>query len=159
MTTYMGIPDEYKLYMYSSLGLMFGGVILLVVSLIDTNEFLLGASLTATACGFIISMSMAAYFISKKKKDQNAEIFISTLTRIILLIAFGFSTYSIVFSVFYVIDADHPFVPNLWISVAIAVPVVVVSLIVADIVITRLKKKKKEQEEQEEQLRKEFEED
>jgi hypothetical protein len=155
----MGIPDDYKLYMYSALSMMFGGVILLVVSLIDTNGFLLGASLTATACGFIISMSMAAFFISKKKKDQNVEIFISTLTRIILLIAFGFSTYFIVFSVFYVIDADHPFVPNLWIAVAIAVPVVVVALIFADIISIRLRKKKKEQKEQEEQLRKEFEED
>ncbi|MHA1200615.1 MAG: hypothetical protein ACTSQF_14955 [Candidatus Heimdallarchaeaceae archaeon] len=159
MTVYTGIPDDYKLYLYSALGMMFGGVILFLVSLFDTNEFLFAASLTAIICGFLISMGMALYFIRKKKKDRNVEILISTLTRIILLVLFGFSTYFIVFSVFYSIDAENPFSTNLWIATAIAVPIVVVALIVADIITIRRREKKKEQEEQEKKLRKEFEED
>ena len=159
MTTYTGIPDDYKLYMYSALGMMIGGVILLVVSLIDRNEFLLVTSITAATCGFFISMGMALVFINKQRKDQNVKIYISTLARIILLVAFGFSTYSIVFSVFYVIDSENIFVPNLWIVVSIAVPIVVVALIVADIITIRRRKRKKEQEELEKKLKKEFEEE
>lgn len=159
MTTYMGIPDDYKLYMYSALGMMFGGVILLVVSLIDRNEYLLVSSITATTCGFFLSMGMSLLFINKKRKDQNAEIPISILARIILLAAFGFSTYSIIFSIFYMLNNENPFVPNLWIALAIAVPIVVIGLIIADIIINRRRKKKKERKELEEKMRKEFEEE
>ena len=159
MTVYTGIPDDYKLYLYSALGIMFGGAILLVVSLFDTNEFLLAASLTAAGCGFFISMTMALYFMRKKKKDRNVEIFISTFTRILLLVSFAASTYFIVFSVFYMLNVEEPYTTALWIAVAIAVPVVVIALITADIVLMKRREKKKEQKKLDEELMKEFEED
>ncbi len=162
MTTYMGVPEEYKVYMYSALGVMFGGVILLIASLFDMNELLLAASLTAITCGFFISIVLAGFFIRKKKKDRNVEIFISTLARILLLIAFAFSTYLIVFSVFFMINNLEQLSAAQWINVAIAsaiaVPIVVIGLLAADIIFNKRRKKKKEQEEQDEKLQKEFEE-
>jgi len=159
----MGIPEEYQVYMYTALGVMFGGVILLIISLFDMNEFLLAASLTAIICGFFISIGLAGFFIKKKKKDINVKIFISTLARILLLIAFAFSTYLIIFSVFFMINDLEQLSSAQWIDVAIvaaiAAPIVVIGLLTADIVINKRRKKKKEQEEQNKELKKEFEED
>ena len=162
MPTVIGVPEEYQVYMYSALVMMFGGVILFVVSLFDMQDLLLGASLTATGLGFIIASVMAFGFIRKKKKDINAEILISTLTRTLLLFAFAASTYFIIFSVFFMINDLEQLSTSQWINVgistAIAAPIVVLTLVIADILTNRRRKKKKELEEENKKLRKEFEE-
>ncbi|MCE7742710.1 MAG: hypothetical protein GOP50_09655 [Candidatus Heimdallarchaeota archaeon] len=157
MTLFIGVPEDYQVYMYTALGLMIGGVVFFIVSLFDMMTFLLAASLTAVGFGFLISAGMAMAFIRKKKRDRNAEIVISTLVRIILIIVFALTTYLIIFSGFFILEQQYS--TNCWITQAIAIPVVVIALIVADILVNRRRKKKKEKEELDEKLKKEFEED
>jgi len=68
----------------------------------------------------------------------------------------------IVFSVFFMINNLEQLSAAQWINVAIAsaiaVPIVVIGLLAADIIFNKRRKKKKEQEEQDEKLQKEFEE-
>ncbi len=157
MTLFVGVPEDYQVYMYTALGLMLGGVVFFIVSLFDMMTFLLAASLTAVGFGFLISAGMAMAFIRKKKRDRNAEIVISTLIRIILITVFALTTYLIIFSGFFILEQEYS--TNYWIAQAIAIPVVVIALIAADILVNRRRKKKKEQEKLDKELKKEFEED
>ena len=162
MVSIYGVPEEYRVYIYSALGLMFGGVILLIVSLFDMNALLLAASLTTVMCGFLITAIQSGILLWRKKKDWKTDFSLSILNRIILLISFAFSAYLIVFSVYFMINDLEPLAGSQWtdvaIGTAIAAPIVVIALITADVLYNKRRKKKKEQEEQDKKLRKEFEE-
>lgn len=146
MVQIIGVPEDYHVYMYAALGMMFGGVILFIVGLIDTNEFLVGASLIAVATGFFLAAGMAFGLIRKRKKNKTAELTISIFIRIILITAFAFSTYFTVFGGFFAIGEEWS--GTFWVVELIAIPSVVVALITADMLLIR-KRKKKEQIEKE----------
>ena len=137
MTVLTGIPENYRVYMYAALGMMLGGVVLFVVSLIGENAFLLGASPIAVGCGFLLTAGMGFGFIRKTKKDRNAEILVTTFIRILLIAAFALSTYFIIFAGFFGIE-EH-FGGTFWVVQMITIPVVVISLVVFDIILNREK--------------------
>ncbi len=138
MTTFYGIPDDYKIYMYVSVGMMIGGVVSFIAFLIIQSSFMISASITTIGCGFIITSGMALSFIIKKKKDINKEINITTVIRILLIAAFALSTYFIVFSAFYMLNTE--FSVTFWIVESITIPIVVVSLVIYDIILIRRRK-------------------
>ncbi len=141
MPILVGTPEKYKLYMYSALGIMFGGVVTLIIALIIHIPGLLYASFSAAGFGFLLSMGIALGLMRKKKKDTNAEFNITILIRIVLILAFAACTYFIVFSAYY--NEVDPYSTEMLITQAIAIPIVVISLIVGDTILS-LRRKKKE---------------
>lgn len=138
MTTFYGIPEDYKLYVYVSTGMMIGGIVSLIAFLIIQSSFMISASITAIGCGFIITSGMAIGFIKKKQKDRNVEIHISKIIRIILIVAFALSAYFIIFSAFYMLNTE--FSTTFWIAESIAIPAVIASLVIIDIIQIRRRK-------------------
>ena len=141
MPILVGTPEKYRLYMYSALGIMFGGVVTLLIGLIIMNGPLLYVSFSACGFGFLLSMGIAIGLMRTKKKNPNAEFNITIIIRIILILAFAACTYFIVFSAYY--NESNPYSTNMWITQAIAIPIVVVSLIITDILLSLNRKKKK----------------
>ena len=135
MVKITGVPEKYRVYMYGSLVMMLGGVVLFIISLFGMNEFLLGSSLMAVGCGFFLATGMAIVLIRKKKKDSNTDFLISTFTKIVLLVAFALSLYLIIFAGFFALD-EH-FSGTFWVVELITIPVVIISLIVFDILLNR----------------------
>ena len=144
MPILVGTPEKYRLYMYSALGIMFGGVIILIISLIIHVIPLFYASLSASGFGFILSMGIAIGLMRKKKKDPRAEFNITVFIRIILILAFAACTYFIVFSAYY--NETDPYSTKMWITQAIVIPIVIVSLITADTILSIRRNKKKKSE-------------
>ena len=140
MPILVGTPEKYKLYMYSALGIMFGGVVTLIFSLIFQIVPLLYASFSAAGFGFLLSMGIAIGLMRKKKKDSNAEFNITIPIRIVLILGFAACTYFIVFSAYY--NESDLYSTKMLITQAIAIPIVVVSLIVGDILLSSRRKKK-----------------
>ena len=136
MTRMYGVPEDYKVYMYTAFGMMSAGVVAFVVFLIIGIATLISASVIAIGCGFTIAAVMGFAFLRKKKKDTNADFNITLLIRILLLLAFSVSTYLIVFAGFYVIESD-PFSTNMLITLTIVLPIVIISLIACDIFLSR----------------------
>ena len=140
MPILVGTPEKYRLYMYSALGIMFGGVVTLIISLITFIAPLLYVSFSAAGFGFLLSMGIAIGLMRTKKKNTNAEFNITIPIRIILILAFAACTYFIVFSAYY--NETDLYSAQMWITQAIAIPIVVVSLIISDILLTRKRNKK-----------------
>lgn len=133
MTTYT-LPDEYKFHMFVAMGIVLAGVLAFIVALIFGDTPLLSASAIAIGCGFFIAMGLFFSIVRKKKKKKDSEL--SILGRILYFIAIGFSVYLIIFSGFYI--KGHTFDSKaMQISLAVAIPVVVISLIIADIYLYR----------------------
>jgi FtsH-binding integral membrane protein len=130
-----GVPEDYKVYMYTAFGMILAGVVAFVVFLIIGIAALVSASVIAIGCGFTIVAVMGFAFLRKKKKDINADFNITILIRILLLLAFAVSTYLIVFAGFYV-ETD-PFSTNMLITLTIALPIVIISLITCDLFLNR----------------------
>jgi len=131
MPILVGTPEKYKLYMYSALGIMFGGVATLIVALLIHIPSLLYVSFSAIGFGFLLSMGIAIGLMRTKKKNINAEFNITILIRIVLILAFAACTYFIVFSAYY--NELNPYSTEMLITQAIAIPIVVASLITADV--------------------------
>jgi len=127
--------------MYTAFGMILAGVVSFVVFLIIGITALISASVIAIGCGFTIVAVMGFTFLRKKKKDTNADFNITILIRILLLLAFAVSTYLIVFAGFYVIESD-PFSTNMFITLAIALPIIIISLIACDIFLSRKRNEK-----------------
>ena len=130
-----GTPEDYKVYMYTAVGMVLVGVVAFVVFLIIGIAALISASIITIGCGFTIAAVMGFGFLRKKKKDTNADFNITILIRILLLLAFAVSTYLIVFAGFYV-ETD-PFSANMLITLTIALPIVIISLITCDLFLNR----------------------
>jgi len=135
MTRMFGTPEDYKVYMYTAVGMVLAGVVAFVVFLIIGIAALISASIITIGCGFTIAAAMGFGFLRKKKKDTNADFNITILIRILLLLAFAVSTYLIVFAGYYV-ETD-PFSTNMLITLTIALPIVIISLITCDLFLNR----------------------
>ncbi|MCE7749249.1 MAG: hypothetical protein GPJ51_12720 [Candidatus Heimdallarchaeota archaeon] len=135
MTRMFGTPEDYKVYMYTAVGMVLAGVVAFVVFLIIGIAALISASIITIGCGFTIAAAMGFGFLRKKKKDTNADFKITILIRILLLLAFAVSTYLIVFAGYYV-ETD-PFSTNMLITLTIALPIVIISLITCDLFLNR----------------------
>lgn len=135
MTRMFGTPEDYKVYMYTAVGMLLAGVVAFVVFLIIGIAALISASIITIGCGFTIAAAMGFGFLRKKKKDTNADFKITILIRILLLLAFAVSTYLIVFAGYYV-ETD-PFSTNMLITLTIALPIVIISLITCDLFLNR----------------------
>ena len=135
-----GVPEDYKVYVYTAFGMMLAGVVAFVVFLIIGIAALVSASVIAIGCGFTVVAVMGFAFLRKKKKDINADFNITILIRILLLLAFAVSTYLIIFAGFYV-ESD-PFSTNMLITLVITLPIVIISLIACDIFLSRKRNEK-----------------
>jgi hypothetical protein len=140
MTTY-DVPEDYKLYVYSAIGMMFLGIVAFIISLIFGDVPLVSASIAAISCGFLLSSGMFIGIVrnTKKKKDIN----LSIIAKILIIAAIGYSTYLIIYSGF---SASNPEfnITTMYITQGIIIPIVVVSIIAYDMYLVR--KKKNEQE-------------
>lgn len=135
-----GIPDDYKVYMYTSLGMVLVGVVAFIVFLIIGIAALISSSIITIGCGFTIVAVMGFGFLRKKKKYTNADFNITLVIRILLLLAFAVSTYLIIFAGYYV-ETD-PFSTNMFITLVIVLPIVIISLIACDIFLSRKRNEK-----------------
>ncbi|NPD89293.1 MAG: hypothetical protein HGN29_11255 [Asgard group archaeon] len=138
--TSIHVPEELKLYFYVSVGMILVGVLAFIVSLFFADTPLLSAGIIAIACGFLnVAIIGFGFMQLTKKKDDFA---ITMFVRILYLLAIGLSTYMIIFSGFYVRSPINYIA--LYITIGIAIPVVITSLIIADIFLARRRKEEKE---------------
>ncbi|MCG3226067.1 MAG: hypothetical protein H7645_04050 [Candidatus Heimdallarchaeota archaeon] len=133
MTTYT-LPNEYKFHMFVAMGMILSGVLAFIIALIFGDTPLLSASAIAIGCGFFIAMGLFFSIVRKTKKKKDTEI--SIIGRIIYYVAIAFSIYLIIFSGFYIREPTFNS-KAMYISQAVAIPVVVISLIIADIYLYR----------------------
>ncbi len=141
MTRMYGVPEDFKVYMYTAVGMVITGVVAFIIFLIIGITALISASVIAIGCGFFIAAGMGFGFLRKKKKDTNADLNITIVIRILLLLAFAVSTYLTIFSGFYIIESD-PFSTNMLITLAIILPIVIISLITCDLFLNRKRNEK-----------------
>jgi len=131
--TSIHVPEELKLYFNVAVGMILVGVLAFLISLFFADTPLLSAGIIAIGCGFLIIAIVGFGFMQlTKKKDDFA---ITMFVRILYLIAIGFSTYAIIYSGFFVRSPIN--YRLLYISVGIAVPLVVILLIIADVILSK----------------------
>ncbi len=136
--TSIHVAEELKLYFYVSVGMVLVGVLAFIVSLFFTDTPLLSAGIISIGCGFLIIAILGFGFMQlTKKKDDFA---ITMFVRILYILAIGFSTYAIIFSGFFVRSPIN--YRSLYLSVGITVPVVIATLIVADVILSKKRKEK-----------------
>ncbi len=140
MVRMFGTPEDYQVYMYTAVGMVLAGVVAFIIFLIIGIAALISASIITVGCGFFIVAVMGFVFLRKKKKDTNADFDISIVIRILLLLAFAVSTYLIIFAGFYA-ETD-PFSTNMFITLAIVLPIVIISLIACDLFLSRKRDEK-----------------
>ena len=134
--TSIHVPEELKLYFNVSVGMILAGVLAFIISLFFADTPLLSAGIIAIGCGFFIILIVGFGFMQlTKKKDDFA---ITMFVRILYLIAIGFSSYVIIYSGFFVKGSIN--YRAMYISVGIAVPIVIALLIVSDIILSRKRK-------------------
>ena len=129
MTLYL-LEDEIKFHMFVAMGIVLAGVLAFIIGLIFQDTPLFSASAIAIGCGFFIAMGLFINSVRKEKRKKDAEL--SIIGRIIYHVAIGFSTYFIIFSGFYIKGLTFDSLA-LKISLAVAIPIVVISVILADI--------------------------
>ena len=134
--TSIHVPEELKVYFYVAVGMILIGVLAFIIAFVFGDTSLLSASIIAIGCGFLTVAIVGFGFMQLAKRKE--DFFITMLVRILYLIAIGFSTYFIIFSGFFVKGSIN--YRALYISVGIAIPVVIVSLISADIIIAKRRK-------------------
>ena len=138
--TSIHVPEELQLYFYTSVGMILVGVLAFIVSLFFADTPLLSAGIIAIGCGFLTVAIIGFGFMQLTKKEDDFAV--TMFVRILYLLAIGASTYMIIFSGFYVRSPIN--YRAFYISIGVAIPIVIISLILADIL---LSKKRKEEEE------------
>ncbi|MBY8999488.1 MAG: hypothetical protein KGD64_01100 [Candidatus Heimdallarchaeota archaeon] len=102
--TPVALPDEYRIYIYPALGLMIGGVVVFVISLIFQLEIILSASILAIAGGFFIAAVIGFIIIRRKRKHKKDEI--TTTFKIITIATYLASVISIIDAAIIVADPN-----------------------------------------------------